>query len=193
MEPQTDPFTRFGTWFAEASATELNDHNAFALATATPDGRPSVRVVLCKAWDARGFVFYTNLTSQKGREIACNPMVQMDFHWKSQRRQVRIAGRAEPVQHTEADAYFATRARDSQLGAWASDQSRPLADRASFETRLTETAARFPDQVPRPPHWSGFRIVPQSIEFWQDRDNRLHERLVYTHAGTAWTTGLLYP
>lgn len=193
MQPQPDPFIRFGDWFAEASAAEPSDPNAFALATATPDGRPAVRIVLCKFWDARGFVFYTNLDSRKGVELAANPLVHMDFHWKSQRRQIRIDGRAELVPDTEADGYFATRPRDSQLGAWASDQSRPLPDRATFETRLADAAARFPVTVPRPPRWSGWRIVPQVMEFWQDRDNRLHERTVYTRTGTAWATGLLYP
>ena len=193
MDPHPDPFTRFGDWFAAASATEPCDPNAFALATATPAGRPSVRIVLCKAWDARGFVFYTNLNSRKGTELAANPLVHMDFHWKSQARQVRIDGRAELVPAAEADAYFATRARTSQLGAWASDQSRPLADRATFDARIADADARFPGKVLRPPRWSGWRIVPQTIEFWHDRDNRLHERLVYTRTETGWTTGLVFP
>lgn len=194
MDSVTDPFARFADWFAEASATEPSDPNAFALATAAPDGRPAVRVVLCKFWDSRGFVFYTNLDSRKGAELGANPMVHMDFHWKTQRRQVRIDGRAELVPDAEADAYFATRPRDSQLGAWASEQSRPLADRETFEARLAEMAARFAGgDVPRPPRWSGWRIVPRQIEFWQDRDNRLHERLVFTRVAGGWTTGLLYP
>ena len=189
-----DPFARFALWFADASASEASDPNAFALATATPDGRPSVRVVLCKFWDARGFCFYTNLDSRKGQELAANPFVQMDFHWKSLARQVRVDGRAEPVPGAEADAYFATRARDSQLGAWASDQSRPLADRATFDARFAEMAARFDGSaVPRPPRWSGWRIVPSKIEFWQDRDNRLHEREVFARTASGWDTGLLYP
>ena len=191
MEP--DPFTRFGAWFAEACASEPSDPNAFALATATPSGRPAVRIVLCKAWDVRGFVFYTNLDSRKGSELSANPLVQMDFHWKTQRRQVRIDGLAELVPDAEADAYFATRPRASQLGAWASDQSRPLPDRATFDTRLADAAARFPAVVPRPPRWSGWRIVPEIMEFWQDRDNRLHERVAYTRVATGWTIGLLYP
>ena len=189
-----DPFAVFADWFGAASAAEPNDPNAMALATATAAAQPAARIVLLKAWDARGFVFYTNLDSRKGRELAANPLVQLNFHWKSLRRQVRIDGRAEPVTDSEADAYFATRARDSQLGAWASDQSRPLADRAEFDARLAEAAARFADApVPRPPRWSGWRVVPSAIEFWQDRDFRHHERTLFTRAGDGWTAGLLFP
>lgn len=194
MDSETDPFTRFGQWFAAASATEVADPNAMALATATPDGKPAVRVVLCKFWDERGFVFYSNMDSRKGQELAANPLVHLDFHWKTQRRQVRIDGRAEVVPDAEADAYFATRPRESQVGAWASIQSRPLDVRETFEARIAEMAARFEGQdVPRPPRWTGWRVVPQVIEFWQDRDNRLHERLVFTRAGNGWSAGLLYP
>ena len=190
----TDPFARFADWFADAQASEPNDPNAMALATATPDARPAVRVVLMKAWDTRGFVFYTNLDSRKGRELAANPFVQLDFHWKSLRRQVRIDGRAEPVADLEADASFASRPRASQLGAWASDQSRPLADRATFDAALAAVTARFEDgDVPRPPRWSGFRVVPSAIEFWQDRDFRHHERELFTREGDGWTCGLLFP
>ncbi|MFZ4689431.1 MAG: pyridoxamine 5'-phosphate oxidase [Polymorphobacter sp.] len=190
----SDPFARFAVWFAEATASEPNDPNAFALATATPDGHPAVRIVLCKFWDERGFCFYTNLDSRKGQELAANPFVQMDFHWKSQRRQVRIDGRAELVPDVEADAYFATRPRDSQLGAWASLQSQPLPDRASFDARFAQMRDRFAGgDVPRPPRWSGWRIVPSAIEFWQDRDNRLHEREIFTRTASGWLTGLLYP
>ncbi len=190
----TNPFTQFAIWFAEASATEPSDANAFALATATATARPSVRIVLLKFWDERGFCFYTNLDSRKGAELAANPQVQIDFHWKSQRRQVRIDGVAELVPDAEADAYFASRPRESQIGAWASLQSRPLPDRASFDARIAEFTARFAGgDVPRPPRWSGWRIVPAHIEFWQDRDNRLHERTLFTRTDTGWTTGLLYP
>jgi pyridoxamine 5'-phosphate oxidase len=190
----TDPFARFAHWFAEAQASEPNDPNAFALATATPDGRPSVRVVLMKDWDAIGFVFYSNMDSRKGRELAANPFVHMDFHWKSQRRQVRIDGHADLVSDAEADAYFATRPRDSQLGAWASAQSRPLPDRATFDAGFAEIRARFEGRdVPRPPRWSGWRVTPNLIEFWQDRDNRLHERELFTRTDDGWDKGLLYP
>ena len=188
------PFAVFADWFAAAAAAEPNDPNAMALATASPDGRPSVRIVLLKAWDARGFVFYTNLDSRKGRELTDNRQVQLDFHWKSLCRQVRIDGHAEQVSDTEADAYFATRPRASQLGAWASDQSRPLADRATFDARLHAVTARFAaGPVPRPPRWSGFRVVPDTIEFWQDRDFRHHERTLFTRDGDGWTAGLLFP
>jgi len=190
----TDPFAWFTDWFAEARAAEPADPNAFSLATATRDARPSTRIVLLKHWDARGFVFYTNLDSRKGSELAANPAVHMDFHWKSLQRQIRIDGDAALIPNAEADAYFAGRPRNSQLGAWASDQSRPLPDRATFEDRLAEVTARFDGGVvPRPPRWSGFRVVPTAIEFWQDRANRLHERTLFTRDGDGWTHGLLYP
>jgi pyridoxamine 5'-phosphate oxidase len=189
-----DPFEQFGRWFAEAEASEPNDPNAFALATATADGRPSVRIVLMKFWDMRGFVFYSNMDSRKGNELAANPHVHMDFHWKSRRRQVRIDGLAATVPDDEADAYFASRPRDSQIGAWASAQSRPLPDRATFDARFADVAAEFEGRdVPRPPRWTGWRVTPHAIEFWQDRDNRLHERTLFTRDGEAWTQGLLYP
>ena len=189
-----DPIRLFQDWLAEATATEPNDPNAMALATSTPDGHPSVRMVLLKGVDAAGFVFYTNWLSRKGGELASNPHVALLFHWKSLRRQVRVEGPAEPVTAAEADAYFASRARISRLGALASDQSRPLLSRAELERRLAEYDARYPgDSVPRPPHWSGYRVQPTAMEFWQDMPFRLHDRRVYTSAGTGWTSEALYP
>lgn len=192
-EPHAAPFVRFGEWLAAAEASEPNDPNAMALATATPDGAPSLRVVLLKAWDERGFVFYTNLDSQKGSEIAANAQVHLNFHWKSLQRQVRIGGHAALVPDAEADAYFATRPRESQLGAWASLQSQPLPARETFAARIAEMAARFPGDVPRPPRWSGWRVTPQRIEFWLARDGRWHEREVFLRDGDAWQFGLVYP
>ncbi len=189
-----DPLDIFNLWFAEARASEINDSNAMALATSTPDGRPAVRMVLLKGHDPGGFVFYTNQQSRKGGELAGNPHVSLLFHWKSLRRQVRIDGAVGPVTEAEADAYFNSRARISRLGAVASDQSRPLPDRAELERRLAEADARYPaDTVPRPPHWTGFRVAPERIEFWQDMPFRLHDRRVYTRSGDGWTATALYP
>ena len=189
-----DPHAIFEEWLAEARLAEPNDPTAMALATADADGRPSVRMVLMKGHDERGFVFYTNLDSRKGGELAANPRAALLFHWKSLRRQVRVEGAVGPVSEVEADAYFATRSRDSQLGAWASDQSRPLDVRATFEARYAETRRRFEGvAVPRPPRWSGWRVAPERIEFWTDRDHRLHERRLFTRAGEGWSEGLLYP
>lgn len=190
----TDPNALFTTWFAEAEAAEPNDPNAMALATVDADGRPSVRMVLLKDHSPAGFVFYTNLESRKGAALAAHPVAALLFHWKSLRRQVRVEGRVEAVDAAEADAYFASRHPDSRLGAWASDQSRPLADRATFEARFDQMAQRFADgPIPRPPHWSGFRVVPDRMEFWLDRAHRLHERRLFTRAGDGWTETLLYP
>ena len=191
---ETDPHLLFDQWLAEATDSEPNDPNAMALATADEAGRPSVRMVLLKGHDARGFVFYTNFDSRKGGELAANPHAALLFHWKSLRRQIRIEGAIEPVSAEEADAYFASRGRDSQLGAWASEQSRPLDARATFEARYESMRARFEgENVPRPPRWSGFRVLPQRIEYWSDRAHRLHERRLFVKDGTGWREGLLYP
>ena len=190
----SDPFHLFDEWFAEARATELNDAEAMALATADAAGQPSVRMVLLKGHGPDGFTFYTNEQSAKGSQLAVNPQAALLFHWKSRRRQVRIEGSVERVSDAEADAYFATRGRDSQLGAWASDQSCPLDNREHFEARFEEMKQRFDGQdVPRPPHWGGYRVVPRRIEFWSDRPHRLHERRLFTRIEDGWSEGLLYP
>jgi pyridoxamine 5'-phosphate oxidase len=191
----TDPDALFEEWLAEASLSEPNDPTAMALATADAAGRPAVRMVLLKGHDERGFVFYTNRQSRKGDDLAANPRAALLFHWKSLRRQVRVEGPVGPVSEVEADAYFATRARDSQLGAWASDQSRPMDSRGSFEARYQEMKARFEGgEVPRPPHWSGYRVRADRIEFWNDRAFRLHERRLFVRApGGGWEESLLYP
>jgi pyridoxamine 5'-phosphate oxidase len=189
-----DPHQLFRLWLDEAGALEPNDPGAMALATTDADGQPSVRMVLLKGHDERGFVFYTNLDSRKGGELAANPRAALLFHWKSLRRQVRIEGVVEPVTPEEADAYFASRARDSQLGAWASDQSRPLDSRETFEARYREIRDRYEGSaVPRPPRWAGYRARPNRIEFWTSREHRLHERRLFVRDGNGWSEGLLYP
>jgi pyridoxamine 5'-phosphate oxidase len=189
-----DPFDLFRAWYDEARAAEINDPDAMALATADADGRPSLRMVLLKGVDPRGFVFYTNRESRKADELAVNAQAALLFHWKSLRRQVRIEGPVEQASDLESDAYFSSRGRDSQLGAWASDQSRPLDARTTFEGRFEAAQLRFDGQaVPRPPHWGGYRVSPERIEFWQDRAHRLHERRLFVRDGEAWREGLLYP
>ena len=190
----TDPIALFDSWFAEAQASEPNDPNAIALATADAQGRPSVRMVLLKGHGADGFVFYTNREGRKAAELAANPQAALLFHWKSLRRQVRVEGAVTLATDAESDAYFASRGRDSQLGAWASDQSRPLDGRETFEARFAAAQARFAGAaVPRPPHWGGYRVAPERLEFWQDRAHRLHERRTFVRVGEGWSEGLLYP
>lgn len=192
--PHGDPIALFARWFAEARASEPNDANAMALATATPDGLPSVRMVLLKGHGADGFVFYTNSHSRKGAEIMANPHAALLFHWKSLRRQIRIEGALSPVGAEEADAYFASRARESRIGAWASDQSRPLDSRADLEAAVARETARFEGQdVPRPERWTGWRVIPEAVEFWRDRPFRLHDRLLFTRDGDGWAKTRLQP
>lgn len=194
MADFNEPFELFGSWFEKAKESELNDPNAMNLATATPDGRPSSRMVLLKDFDTAGFVFYTNLESNKGRQLADNPHVALNFHWKSLRKQVRVEGKVSPVSDEEADAYFQSRARGSRIGAWASKQSRPMEGMFILERRVAEYTAKFNiGEVPRPEFWSGFRVMPQLIEFWSDGKFRLHERIVYHRDGDGWTTERLFP
>lgn len=191
-ETATDPIALFGDWFQAASASEENDANAMSLAT-TAGGRPSVRIVLLKRVDKTGFVFYTNAESRKGVEMLANPHVALCFHWKSLRRQVRVEGTVHDLPGEDADAYFHSRSRRSQIGALASEQSRPLASRAELEARAQALEERYPGEVPRPSHWRGFVVVPETIEFWQDGPDRLHDRIVFRRIVTGWAKTLLYP
>jgi len=191
-----DPFGLFNAWFAEAKAAEPNDPDAMALATVDATGLPDVRMVLLKQADERGFVFYTNEQSAKGGELAANPKAALVLHWKSIRRQVRVRGAVERVTGAEADSYFASRSRESRIGAAASDQSRPLDSRKTFEARIAELQKKFEGKdVPRPAHWGGYRIVPSEIEFWHDRPHRMHDRIRFTRerTGGAWKKTRLYP
>ncbi|MGH6889134.1 MAG: pyridoxamine 5'-phosphate oxidase [Rhizomicrobium sp.] len=196
IAPDGDPFARFAGWMADAAKSEPNEPEAMALATVDENGRPDVRMVLLKAADANGFVFYTNVESAKGRDLRAHPHAALCFHWKTIRRQVRVRGPAAPVGDAEADAYFATRAKDSQIGAWASAQSRPMEARFALEREIAKYAAKYAlTKVPRPPHWSGFRVTPLEMEFWRNRPFRLHDRLLYRRASpdAPWRTERLYP
>jgi len=196
MENAHDPFMLFAAWLEDASTSEPNDPNAMALATVDAQGLPNVRIVLLKGIDAQGFVFFTNYESAKGQELLHNKQAALCFHWKSLRRQVRLRGAIEQVSGQEADSYYHSRPRGSQIGAWASQQSRPLSSRAVLEQTVNDYETRFAgdERIARPPHWSGFRLLPSSIEFWHDRPFRLHDRIVFSRTDTgSWTKTRLYP
>ena len=194
IDEAADPFALFETWFQEAEASEINDPNAMTVASVDREGLPDARILLLKGWSRDGFVFYTNLTSEKGVQLLEQRKAALLFHWKSQRRQVRLRGPVEQVSDEVADTYFATRPRQSQLGAWASDQSRPLADRETFEAQLAKFEAQFDGKnVPRPPHWSGLCLMPSFMEFWQDREFRLHDRVRFSQSPAGWSGQRLYP
>jgi len=194
MTAPSDPFAHFAAWFAEAKETEPNDPNAMTVATANQEGYPSARIVLLKEWDPKGFVFYTNKESRKGDELRENPRAALLFYWKILHRQVRIEGPIEHVTDAEADEYYKSRPRVSRLGSWASIQSRPLAERADLERRVAEFEAKYPgEDIPRPAYWSGYRIVPKRIEFWQDMPFRLHDRTIFERDGAGWRVSKIYP
>lgn len=192
-----DPYSKFAQWFTLAQEHEYTHPNACALATIgkRPDGSmfPDIRIVLVKLWDAHGFVFYTNHESAKGKQLAGNPAAALNFHWKTLQRQVRVRGKVALVPGDLSDAYFASRPRDSQISAWASPQSQTLAQRADFEVRLQEFVDRFPQEIPRPPFWGGYRLMPDQIEFWEEREGRQHHRHLFTATAEGWTSSLLYP
>ena len=190
----SDPVVQFNAWFEETLAAGLHEPNAMIVATATADGRPSARTVLLKGYDERGFVFYTNYEGRKARELDANPACALLFYWGELERQVRIEGCASRISNEESDAYFASRPRGSRLGAWASEQSRPVEDRSVLEERVRDLEAEYEGRgVPRPPFWGGYRVEPDTIEFWQGRENRLHDRLVYSRVGDDWRIDRLQP
>lgn len=193
MDEAVEPFGFFAKWMEDAKHSELNDPNAMSLATATPEGVPSVRIVLCKGYDEKGFKFYTNGESRKGGELRANAHAALCFHWKSRQRQVRVEGKITELPPEDADRYFQRRARMSQIGAWASQQSRPLESREKLMEATAEIEEKFPEEVPRPPYWTGFLVTPRAVEFWQEGDYRLHDRFVFTAGADGWKRQRLYP